>query len=768
MAATLALNNLSAIRESSDRLNDGMFRIRNYSTGPSRISVVVIDDASLAQYGRWPWPRGQLARLINAISTSDPKGIGLDILLSEPSNVNDDALLARAIRNAGNVVLPAKLSTSSTGPLWIEPLPLFAQAAAGVGHVQAILDGDGVCRRLPETELSLHGNVPMMAKVVVATSNGARIPPTREIHRQFLRPSARIIDYRGLQAGDADARPFQIISAAKILSGEQHLLSQRIVLIGFAGSGLEDELLTPLNYRSPAAGVLIQANMADTLDRSRFITGENLVTQISILLGICLFGSIAIRPHKGLRTAVWVLGAPSGTYLIAYVIFVLWGIQFHLGVALIAELLVVPLGQLQHVLVLQTLIGRSLIHLQRQTQDLPLHIVGLLGRETPLLESPSKRTLTNAEWKLEVIALTEEQITIVSAFQQTLLHAMRDGIAVFGEDGLLMFYNPAWKKFLTISRWTEESCWSDLRLALSSEMTEALETRGPTAPEKTQNGAATGKEVVIADRLWRMSLLKLPAFARDEKAIYMALCADLTPQMERDHARQQALQFITHELRTPLVSLQGFAELLQRFPQQAEAAGAADVIHRESERLVALTSMYLECLRLETTLPVLCPGLIDAETLMKHAASVAQPLCAASNKSLTLTMPDERIDLYVDPAMVTGALLNLIANAVKYGTENTEVHARVQVSEETAILSICNTGPNIPAEELPRLFDTQYRMTENSSNRTGWGIGLAFVKRVMEEHGGAVRVKSDDVETCFQLLIPRQGLMKGEQYEDVN
>src|ERR1700682_5543205 len=114
MATTLALDDFSAVREFSDRLNDGLFRVRNYYTGPSPITVVVIDDASLAQEGRWPWPRGQLARLINAISASGPKAIGLDILLSEPSDTSDDALLARALRHAGNVVLPAKLSTSPT------------------------------------------------------------------------------------------------------------------------------------------------------------------------------------------------------------------------------------------------------------------------------------------------------------------------------------------------------------------------------------------------------------------------------------------------------------------------------------------------------------------------------------------------------------------------------------------------------------------------------------------------------------------------------
>ena len=752
LVATLAISHLNTVREFSDRLNDGLFRLRNYDTAPSSVVVVVIDDATLSQEGRWPWHRSLLARLIDVISASHPRGIGLDILLSEPSDDTDDALMAAAIAHAGNVVLPAKLSTSATGPLWVEPLPMFTRVAAGVGHVQASLDADGVCRRLPDEEMSVHGIVPMMASELVATSNRTRRTLLSDAPLQLLEPEERSIDYRGLDAGSTGPKPFQTISAAAILNGSHNSFTDRIVLIGFAGSGLEDELLTPLNYRFPAAGVFIQANMADTLDRSRVITSENYLVQMALLLMLCVAGSMVIQAHKGARTIFWMLGATSGTYLISYVSFVLWGTQFRLGLAVIAELLIVPLGQLQHILVLQTLIGDSLIHLKRQTQDLPLHLARILEHKEGG-ESSAEQAPTDAEWKLNVIAQTEEQIMIVSAFQQVLLDAMRDGIAVFGEDGVLLFRNPMWEQFLKQSGWEEEQCWSELRFALRSELSELTEYREGT---RMQEGLKQpmGKEVLIADRLWRLSLAKLPARTSDEKVLYMALCADLTPQMERDQARQQALQFITHELRTPLVSLQGFAELLQKFPEHARASGAADVIYRESERLVALTSMYLECLRLETTLPVVIPGLTDAETLMNGAVSVAQPLCTASNKTLSLTLPQRRIELYLDLPMVTGALLNLIANAVKYGADGTEVKARVELLDGTIILSICNEGNQIPQEELSRLFAPQYRMSENATGRTGWGIGLAFVKRVMDAHGGGVIVRSDDVETSFQLLLP--------------
>ncbi len=766
-AITLCISKISAVREVSDRINDSFFRLRNYNTEPSSVVVVVIDDAALAQQGRWPWHRSQLARLIDAISAGRPRGIGLDVLLSEPSDANDDEVLATAIHHAGNVVLPAKISTSPAGPLWIEPLPLFARAASGVGHVQAILDEDGVCRRLPDTEMSLHGAIPMMATVLVNTSRRKRGRSVQETEAQFLQPGQYTIDYHGLEISDLKSnKPFRTISAASILSGRKYDFSQQTVLIGFAGSGLEDELLTPLNYRSPAPGVLIQANMVDTLDRSRLIGNVNQLVQLAFLFGICMVGSKVIQAHKAVRTILWIVGITAGTYLIAYSCFIAWGSQFRLGPALAAELLIVPLGQLQHVLVLQGLIGRSLVHLQRQAQDLPLHIAGFLETQVPQ-ESSTTINLTNAEWKLNVIARTDEQITVVSAFQQTLLQAMRDGIAVFNEDGFLLFENATWQEFLTLCGWRGERCWSELRWALHPEMSRVVDAQRWYGTHEIDDWRRMDKEVLIAGRLWRISLARLPAIVSTDKALYMVLTADLTPQMERDQARQQALQFITHELRTPLVSLQGFAELLQYFPEQAKAAGAVATIHRESERLVALTSMFLECLRLETTLPVIAPALTDAETLMKRASSLAQPLCAASNKKLAVTMPEDGVGLYLDIAMVTGALLNLIANAAKYGTEETKVEAEVEYSENNVIFSVCNQGTRIPEDELSRLFIPQYRMTENVKSRTGWGIGLAFVKRVMDAHGGEVLVKSDETKTCFQLVLPVYLPMEANHYEDL-
>ena len=753
---TLALSTVltGVVTEVGNRTNDSFFRLRNRKTDKSSVIVVVIDDAALSQQGRWPWSRSQLAHLIDILAAGHPRAIGLDMLLSEASDTQDDDALAASMRRAGNVILPAKITTSPAGPLWIEPLPIFAGAALGIGHVQAILDEDGVCRRLPKAEMSLHGRLPMMAALLAnaphAGKEAAGLGGT-----EVLRPSAVTIDYRGLASGGPPfVGPFPTVSAASLFSGGKYDLRQQTVLVGFAGTGLEDELLTPLSYTAPSPGVLIQANMVDTLERSRALKTANPFGQVALLLVICLLGGKVMQRQNYLRIAVWITVSAATTYFLAYGCFLVWGLQFELGPAIVAEILIVPLGQLQHILLLQGLIGTSLVNLQKQAEGLPLHIAGILS---PQLEvSRPLARLTDAESKLNLISRTHEQIAVVSVFQQSLLGGMRDGIAVFDDIGNQMFENAAWKEFLASCGWTQADSWQDLLRALPASRSRPTGVAPQPKAEEYTASTQIDNEILIAGRLWRISMVTLAAVSAVDRPLCMVLTADLTPQMERDQARQQALQFITHELRTPLVSLLGFAELLQHFPEQAKEAGAAGVIQQESERLIALTTMFLECLKLETSLPVITPRETDIEALIQQTNSLAGPLCMASNKRLIVTIPPGQTIIYADGAMMTGALLNLVANAVKYGDDKTDIEVRAGVEGDTVTFGVYNCGPRIPEDEIPLLFTPQYRMMQNTKGRTGWGIGLAFVKRVMDAHRGEVLVRSNDVETSFQLLLPVQ------------
>src|SRR4030088_3187546 len=129
----------SPVEELSRRLGDIYFRLRRPLPTSDSVALVLIDDLSLSRYGRWPWPRSLLARLVRATAAQRPAAIGLDILLSEAEGAQDDNDLAKTFRDAGNVVLAAKVSGSPQG-LWADPLPLFLANSARVGHVQAVED----------------------------------------------------------------------------------------------------------------------------------------------------------------------------------------------------------------------------------------------------------------------------------------------------------------------------------------------------------------------------------------------------------------------------------------------------------------------------------------------------------------------------------------------------------------------------------------------------------------------------------------------------
>ena len=103
------------VEELSRRAGDFYFRLReNQGTSPD-VALVLIDDASLERYGRWPWKRSLLARVVRAASAERPKALGLDILLSEPEDESDDRELAAALEDAGNAVLVGKIGNSPQG-----------------------------------------------------------------------------------------------------------------------------------------------------------------------------------------------------------------------------------------------------------------------------------------------------------------------------------------------------------------------------------------------------------------------------------------------------------------------------------------------------------------------------------------------------------------------------------------------------------------------------------------------------------------------------
>ncbi len=223
--------------------------------------------------------------------------------------------------------------------------------------------------------------------------------------------------------------------------------------------------------------------------------------------------------------------------------------------------------------------------------------------------------------------------------------------------------------------------------------------------------------------------------------------------MERDRARAEALGFITHELRTPLVAIQGFAQLLMRYPDVRESKAAPETIFRESKRLLALINTYLDVLRLDAGARPVATSPVDLDQTVRQVFDILQPLAATSEMRLVFES-GEPASIKGDAPLLSGAVLNLISNAIKYGRRDSEIRVRCFRDGDQVALAVHNQGKPIAEEDLPRVFDPYFRASKVEATRAGWGLGLAFVKRIAEKHGGSVGVASNSNGTTFEIRLP--------------
>ena len=753
LAAVLSLT--YPIEELSRRLSDFYFRLRGPQPTSQQVALVLIDDASISRYGRWPWSRVLLARLVRAASAQGPRALGLDIILSEPQGEAADRDLAEALALAGNVVLATKIAASPEHSAWAEPLPLFALRAAGVGHVQAVLGPDGICRSVPAREVTLGGPRWALALEVALVARGLvqEVPDPKRLadtakptSLDKVSPDFLIIDYHHQITTGQSPPPFLSVSASDLLEGKAgEELRGKALLVGFAATEMSDRLPTPVSDRLPMPGVEIHANLVDGLLSGRRLQPVGWGVQTLMLLGASLVLTWVVLRWPGIKGLLVLPALLLAVYGAGYVLFAHAQRMVELGPLMCVGVLVAPAAQLENLIVVDRGLTRGLRQLQRALQPATPEMGGSL-RAAMRLETPAPSQ--DLHWKVELLNELQAELGSLYAFDQTLLEAMQEGLAVFTSDGRLVFRNPRWQQFCDRSNWDPGANLDTFVGALGDPKW------GDLSKRLSQPGARIESEVQLGGQLLQVRAIRLPSTQPGTGAL-MVVVTDLTARFERDRARAEALGFVTHELRTPLVSIQGFAEFLLRYPQAAANSDAAATIFRESRRLVAMINTYLDVLRLDSGAQPPRREVLDLTETVNQAERVVQPLAQAAGISVKLGMDSDLPLVRGDPNLIAGALLNLLSNAVKYSPQGSEVRLRVLARPDSVVLEVQNPGPVIPPEELARLFEPFYRRREQEHTAPGWGLGLAFVKRIAEGHGGRVEASSDaGGGTCFRIVLP--------------
>jgi PAS domain S-box-containing protein len=233
---------------------------------------------------------------------------------------------------------------------------------------------------------------------------------------------------------------------------------------------------------------------------------------------------------------------------------------------------------------------------------------------------------------------------------------------------------------------------------------------------------------------------------------------DLTKFREAEELKSTFISIISHELKTPVALIKGYAETLQREDAQWDAATvreSLEVITEEADRLTDLIEKLLDASRLQAGALKLNRGEVALDQLATRL--VEKFRTQTSQHTLTAEFPPDFPVLNADEERLTQVLTNLLSNALKYSPNGGAVTVRGRVEPEQVIVSVSDDGPGIARADLPRVFERFYRGGDDLTKRVkGTGLGLFLTKAAVEAHAGHIWVESQPGEgTTFSFSLPR-------------
>jgi signal transduction histidine kinase len=238
----------------------------------------------------------------------------------------------------------------------------------------------------------------------------------------------------------------------------------------------------------------------------------------------------------------------------------------------------------------------------------------------------------------------------------------------------------------------------------------------------------------------------------------LVIYKDVTTIKHIDRVKDEFLSGVTHELRSPLASIKGFAETLKRSPQMPLETRSEfiSIICEESARLQDLIEELLAVRRAEAQggPPQLSP--YDLKVLVESMVRGSRSILFAKNISVQVQwsgLRDRRLEGNI--SQMSRALRNLLANAVKYSPEGGEIRIHGHGERDRVWLEVTDQGTGIADKDLPYIFERFYRGSSKGRQK-GTGLGLTLVKHIVEIHGGHLGVRSDvGAGTTFRLELPR-------------
>jgi two-component system phosphate regulon sensor histidine kinase PhoR len=327
--------------------------------------------------------------------------------------------------------------------------------------------------------------------------------------------------------------------------------------------------------------------------------------------------------------------------------------------------------------------------------------------------------------------------------------AMAEGVLVLEAERRVVAANEALSRLLDLKEAPEGRTL--LEVVRSGRLADAVEAvlqgRGPQEEElelRRPDGAA---------RVLRLRAVPFRPGPDPQGAV--AVLHDETSMRHLERMRRDFVASISHEFRTPLTAIRGFAETLatQEVPAEKRIEFSR-IIHRHSERLGQLLDDLLTLARIEARRQPIELEPVEVGALVREILGELRPRLEA--EGLAIEADEARVGARADRRALRHVLSNLLDNAIKYSPEGGRIHVRFTEGNGAATIEVGDTGLGIPSRDLPRVFERFYRVDPaRAAEVPGSGLGLAIVKHLVEAMGGEVSVESElGRGSTFRVTLP--------------
>ncbi len=322
----------------------------------------------------------------------------------------------------------------------------------------------------------------------------------------------------------------------------------------------------------------------------------------------------------------------------------------------------------------------------------------------------------------------------------TITYQMDEGLVVLDHKGNILSINRRGEEIFGVS----QSCVGQHCIALGRSV------KVINVLKQCLNGVASQEEFALNDREY--SILGTPVSLDDEKSGAVVLLLDITQSHQAEQLRREFSANVSHELKTPLTSISGYAELMQSgLVKQEDMVPFTGKIYQEATRLIQLVEDILRLSQLDEGETTFHQDSVELLGLAQQVAGRLEP--AAYQRGVHLEVTGEPCTIEGYTQVLDEMIYNLVENAIKYNKDNGSVTVTVQKQPGGPVVSVADTGIGIPIEHQGRVFERFYRVDKSHSKATGGtGLGLSIVKHGALLHNAKLTLDSrENVGTTIQI-----------------